>query len=172
MLGRPLRGPGYEVFGRWTKHEVLLDPDDVAAGHVVRFRRSTPDRIVRSRKPAHPAIISVETFTEVQLRRRSRAAGGLAQSRKLERGPKKAKRVYPLRGCVRCGICERRMEGTPRGDRTYYRCPARTIVPGSPVLARHPKNVYLPEQAVLDLLNEWIGRLFAPETGTTRSINS
>ncbi len=51
----------------------------------------------------------------------------------------------------------------PRGDRTYYRCPARTIVPGSPVLARHPKNVDLPEQAVLDLLNELIGRLFAPE---------
>jgi hypothetical protein len=29
-----------------------LDPDDVAAGDVVRFRRSTPDRIVRSRRPA------------------------------------------------------------------------------------------------------------------------
>jgi hypothetical protein len=157
------RHTGYAVFGRWTKHEVLLDPDDVAAGHVVRFRRSTPDRIVRSRRPAHPAIISVEKFTEVQLRRRSRAAGGLAKSRKLERGPKKTKRVYPLRGRVRCAICERRMEGTPRADRTYYRCPARTLVPGSPVLAHHPKNVYLPEQAVLDLLNEWIGRLFAPE---------
>jgi DNA invertase Pin-like site-specific DNA recombinase len=157
------RYTGYAVFGRWTKHEVLLDPDDVATGHVVRFRRSTPNRIVRSRKPAHPAIVSVETFTEVQLRRRSRAAGGLAKSRKLERGPKKTKRVYPLRGRVRCAICERRMEGTPRAERTYYRCPARTLVPASPVLAHHPKNVYLPEQAVLDLLNEWIGRLFAPE---------
>jgi hypothetical protein len=51
------------------------------------------------------------------------------------------------------------MEGTPRAERTYYRCPARTLVPGSPVLAHHPKDVYLPEQAVLDLL----GRLFAPE---------
>jgi hypothetical protein len=158
------RYTGYAVFGRWTKHEVLLDPDDVAAGHVVKFRRSTPERIVRSRKPAHPAIIDVETFTEVTLRRRSRAAGGLAASRKLERGPKKStKRVYPLRGPVRCGVCQRRMEGTPRGDRTYYRCAARTIVPGSPVLERHPKNVYLPERAVLEALNEWIGRLFAPE---------
>lgn len=47
---------GYAVFGRWSKKEELLDIDDVAAGHVVRFRRSPNDRIVRSRKPAHPAI--------------------------------------------------------------------------------------------------------------------
>lgn len=157
------RYTGYAVFGRWTKHETLLDPDDVAAGHVVRFRRSTPDRVVRSRKPAHPAIVDVQTFIDVQLRRRARAAGGLAGSRKLERGPKPTKRVYPLRGRVRCGVCERRMEGTPRDNRTYYRCAARTIVPGSPVLERHPKNVYLPERAVLDVLNEWIGRVFDPE---------
>jgi hypothetical protein len=40
------RYTGYAFFGRWTKHEALLDPDDVAAGHVVRFRRSGTDRIV------------------------------------------------------------------------------------------------------------------------------
>jgi hypothetical protein len=50
----------YAVFGRWTKNEELSDPDDVSAGHIVRFRRSAPDRIVRSRIPAHPAIVSVE----------------------------------------------------------------------------------------------------------------
>jgi hypothetical protein len=32
----------------------------VGAGHVVRFRRARPDRIVRSRVPAHPAIVSVQ----------------------------------------------------------------------------------------------------------------
>jgi hypothetical protein len=79
------RYTGYAFFGRWAKHETLLDPDDVAAGHVVRFRRASPDRVVRSRQSAHPAIVSVETFTEVQLLRRGRAAGGLAASRKLER---------------------------------------------------------------------------------------
>lgn len=52
-------------------HEVveitsLIDPDDVAAGHVIRFRRSNPDRIVRSRQSAHPAIVTVEEFVEVQ----------------------------------------------------------------------------------------------------------
>ncbi|WP_263247275.1 recombinase family protein [Saccharopolyspora rosea] len=157
------RYTGYAFFGRWTRQETLLDPDDVAAGNVVRFRRSAPDRIVRSRTPAHPAIISVEEFVEAKTLRRARAAGGLAARRKLERGPKRTKRAYPLRGRVRCGCCSRRMEGTPRGPRTYYRCSARTLVPGSPLLAEHPKNVYLPEHAVLEQLNTWIGRLFAPE---------
>lgn len=46
------RYTGYAVFGRWTKHETLLDPDDVAAGHVVRFRRYTPDQVVRSASSA------------------------------------------------------------------------------------------------------------------------
>lgn len=154
---------GYAIFGRWTKQETLLDPDDVAAGHVIRFRRAAPDRVVRSRRPAHPPIVDVETFTEVQLLRRSRAAGGLPARRKLERGPKATKRAYPLRGRVRCGYCSRRMEGTPRASRTYYRCSARTMVPGSPALEGHPKNVYLPEVAVVDQLNAWLGGLFARE---------
>ncbi|MFD2415415.1 recombinase family protein [Amycolatopsis pigmentata] len=155
---------GFAFFGRWTKHETLLDPEDVAAGHVVRFRRSAPDRVVRSRTQAHPEIISVEVFTEVQLLRRSRAAGGLEARRKLERGPKKStKRAYPLRGRVRCGYCTRRMEGTPRQNRTYYRCAARTLVPGSPALDGHPKNVYLPEASVVEGLNAWLGGLFAHE---------
>ena len=55
------------------------------------------------------------------------------------------------------------MEGTPRKARTYYRCAARTLVPGSAVLATHPKNVYLPETAVLETLNGWFGHVFARE---------
>lgn len=156
------RYTGYAVFGRSTKHEVLLDPDDVAAGHVVKFRPASPDRIVRSRKPAHPEIVSVETFTQTQLMRRSRAAGGLAARRKLERGPRATKRTYIFRGRVRCGLCTRRMESAPR-KAMYYRCPARSLVPGSPLLATHPKNVYLPEQPVLTTLNDWLGHVFARE---------
>ncbi|WP_093420201.1 recombinase family protein [Saccharopolyspora flava] len=160
ILDNP-RYTGYAFFGRWTRQETLLDPDDVAAGHVIRFRRAGAESVVRSRKPAHPEIVSVETFVEAQLRRRSRAAGGLAARRKLERGPKSStKRAYPLRGRVRCAYCSRRMEGSPRGPRTYYRCSARTLVPGSAVLERHPKNVYLPEAPVVELLNAWLGGLF------------
>jgi hypothetical protein len=43
---------GYAFFGRCARQEMLLDPDDVAAGHVIRIRRAVPHRVVRSRKPA------------------------------------------------------------------------------------------------------------------------
>ncbi|MEU4806619.1 recombinase family protein [Actinosynnema sp. NPDC023587] len=157
------RYTGYAVFGRWTRHEVLLDPDDVAAGHVTRFRRSSPDRVVRSRRPAHPAIVSVETFTEAHLLRRTRAAGGMRGIAKLERTRTAGKRSYPLRGLIRCAVCRRKMQGEPVRKGTYYRCTARTLAPGSPALADHPKTVNLREDVVLTALNGWIGRLFAPE---------
>jgi hypothetical protein len=160
ILDNP-RYTGYAFFGRWKKHEELLDPDDVAAGHVTRFRRAEPGKVVRSRRPAHPAIVSVETFAEARMMRRTRAPGGLQARRKLDRGQKSAS-SYPLRGRIRCGHCGRRMEGTARGPRIYYRCAARSIVPGSAVLATHPKIVYLPESAVVGPRNAWIGGLFAP----------
>ncbi|RRO20001.1 recombinase family protein [Saccharopolyspora rhizosphaerae] len=163
ILDNP-RYTGYAFFGRWTRKETLLDPDDVAAGHVIRFQRAGKEGVVRSRKPAHPAIVSVEEFTEAQLMRRSRAAGGRRGIAKLERTRTSGTRPYVLRGKVRCGFCGRRMHGAViRKTEVYYRCLARTIAPGSPVLADHPRTVNLRELDVLDSLNEWIGRLFAPE---------
>jgi hypothetical protein len=93
ILDNP-RYTGYAFFGRWTKQETLLDLDDVAAGHVIRFRRAAPDRIVRSREQAHPAIVSVEDFTRAQLLRRSKAAGGLRTARKTERSGRRTTRPY------------------------------------------------------------------------------
>ena len=156
------RYTGYAVFGRWTKHETLLDPDDVAAGHVTRFRRSSTDRVVRSRRPAHPPIVSVEAFTQAQLRRRSKAAGGLRTARKTERAGRITTRPYPLRGRLRCSVCKRKMEASPRAHALYYRCPARTLAPNSPVLAEHPPSVYVRESAICGPLNEWVATLFAP----------
>jgi hypothetical protein len=42
----------------------------------------------------------------------------------------------------------------------YYRCPARTLTPGSPALATHPPTIYLREEPLRDALNRWIGELF------------
>ncbi|TDD10196.1 hypothetical protein E1181_02880 [Saccharopolyspora terrae] len=50
-----------------------------------------------------------------------------------------------------------------RKTEVYYRCLARTIAPGSRVLADHPRTVNLRELDVLDSLNKWIGQPFAPE---------
>lgn len=162
ILDNP-RYTGYAVFGRWVRHEMLLDPDDVAAGHVTRFRRAPAERIVRSREPAHPAIVSVQAFTQVQLARRSKAASGLAGVRRTDRGGRSTARSYLLRGLVRCGVCRRRMQGATIRDGAYYRCTARTMAPGAMALADHPVTVNLREDVVVAALNGWIGRLFEPE---------
>jgi len=160
ILDNP-RYTGYAIFGRYVKHEMLLNPDDVAAGHVVRFRRANAERVVRSRQPAHPAIVSVEDFTQMQLLRRSRAAGGMRARAKLERVRTTGTRPYVLRGLVRCALCSRRMQGAViRKHEVYYRCMARSLAPGSAVLADHPRAVNLREYDVVEPLNAWIGRLF------------
>jgi hypothetical protein len=78
-----------------------LDPDDVAAGHVVRFKRSAQSKIVRSREPAHPAIISVEDFTRVQLELRDRAGASRAGRTSLNRTRVSAAPTYLFRGAIR-----------------------------------------------------------------------
>ncbi len=157
------RYTGYAVFGRTSRHDTLLDPDDVAAGYVARFRRSEASTIVRSRKPAHPAIVTVPVFTETQLRRKQKTTAGLASARKTERAGRPTKRTYLFRGRIRCSVCGRKMEASPRKHAMYYRCPARTLAPGSPVLAEHPPAVYLREDPVSEAVNAFLGDLFGPE---------
>jgi hypothetical protein len=157
------RYTGYAIFGRWAKHETLLNPDDVGAGHVVRFCRAEPDRIVRSRRPAHPEIVPVEVFTQAQLMRRSRAAGGMQGIAKLDRERAASRHTYLLKGLVRCEICERKMQGAAIRKGVYYRCIARTLAPGSAALADHPKTVNLREDVVIRRLHDWICKVFDRE---------
>ncbi|MGH3664089.1 MAG: recombinase family protein, partial [Micromonosporaceae bacterium] len=154
---------GYAIYGRWQKVEELLDPDDVAAGHVVKFRRSPQSKVVRSREPAHPTIVTVEDFTRVQLAMRARAGGGRRSWSALERTRVSSKRTYVLRGLLRCSLCGRKMEGSARKHAVLYRCSARTLVPGSELATSHPPHVYLREDHVCRALNGWISRLFAAE---------
>jgi DNA invertase Pin-like site-specific DNA recombinase len=162
VLDNP-RYTGYAFFGRWKRQETLLDPDDVAAGYVVRFRRAVPDQVVRSRHAAHPAIVSVEDFTETTLKRRAKAVGGLRTARKTERAGRPTKHVHLFRGLIRCTVCKRKMEASPRAHGMYYRCPARTLAPGSPALASHPPTIYLREDLLLEAVNAWLGELFLPD---------
>lgn len=59
--------------GYGSKREELIGLDDVAVGHAIRFRRSGADRVLRSRRPAHPKIVSVEVFAEAHLIHRAKA---------------------------------------------------------------------------------------------------
>lgn len=158
------RYTGYAFFGRWTKTELLLDPDDVAAGHVVKFKRSPAHRIVRSRRPAHPAIISVETFTQVTLKRKQRAGAGNRSRSQLERTRSSASATpRPLRGRVRCDLCNRKMQAETVHASAYYRCRASDLAPGSPQLEQHPRSINLREDHITASVDAWLATLFAPE---------
>ncbi|MGI5219481.1 recombinase family protein [Nocardia sp. CA-290969] len=156
------RYTGYAVFGRWAKKEELIDPDDVAAGYAIRFVRATADRVIRSKRPAHPAIVSVATFTEAHLIRRSRA-GASNRDRARNTRSRTTTRPYLLRGLITCDICGRKMQaGIIRGG-IYYRCHSKTLAPGSPVSAEHPKTVNLRELTLADPLNRWLADLFGKQ---------
>jgi site-specific DNA recombinase len=60
--------------------------------------------------------------------------------------PHRARHPYALRGCVWCGICDRRMQSHWVNDAPYYRCrfPAEYALANR---VQHPVNVY------------WLGRL-------------
>ena len=75
---------------------------------------------------------------------------------KLDRRTFTTSRPYRLRGRFRCTVCERKMLAATIRSTIYYRCLARTIAPGSPVLADHPRTVNVREDQVIDPLNEWI----------------
>jgi hypothetical protein len=55
------------------------------------------------------------------------------------------------------------MQGAARKHAAFYRCCARTLVPGSPVADIHPANVYLREDHLTRKVNAWIATLFVPQ---------
>jgi hypothetical protein len=162
ILDNP-RYTGYAIYGRWQKVEELLNPDDVSAGHVVRFRRSAQAKVVRSREPAHPAIVSVEDFTRVQLEFRARAGASRSGRRSPERTRVSVTPTYLFRGAIRHADCGRKMEGARRAHATFYRCAARTLIPGAQQLLDHPPTVYLREDQLARKVNSWIAGLFDPD---------
>lgn len=75
---------------------------------------------MRSRVPAHPAIISVDVFIHTQLRH-TKSAGGLATAGRTERGPGRAKRAYPAARAGALWVCQRRMAGEMVRANAFYR---------------------------------------------------
>jgi site-specific DNA recombinase len=67
ILGNP-RYTGYQVWGRQRRDEVLLDVDDVAAGHTSRRRWNPVDQWIWSAEPAHQPLVSRATFEAIQAR--------------------------------------------------------------------------------------------------------
>ncbi|HZD69702.1 MAG TPA: hypothetical protein VFA45_12590 [Actinomycetes bacterium] len=62
-------GIGHSRALPWQRRdEVLLDIDDVAAGHVSKMRWNPRDQWIWSAEQTHPALVSRETFDQVQAR--------------------------------------------------------------------------------------------------------
>jgi hypothetical protein len=68
--------------------------------------------------------------------------------------------AQPVPGSNSVGGVFAEMEASPRPHAMYYRCPALTLAPGSPVLAAHPPPVYLREDPIQESVNKWLGGLF------------
>lgn len=149
------RYTGVAVWGRQRRDEVLVDVEDVAAGHRTRMRWNQEDAWIRSPELAHKPLISPELFDAARARR---AANGRTTIRKPRRTP----RPYLLRGLLRCGLCDRRMQGSWNHEQPYYRCRYPTEY-ALPARIRHPRTVYVREEQIVPPLDEWIAGLFEPD---------
>jgi hypothetical protein len=154
ILANP-RYTGYQVWGRQRRDEVLLDVDDVAAGHTSRRRWNPIDQWIWSAEPAHQPLVSRELFQAVQARMH---AASPSKPRKARRDA----RVYPLRGRLRCQLCDRRLQGQWIRGEAYYRCryPAEYA---TSVGFNHPWSVYLREVDLLPRIDAWLGQLTGPD---------
>lgn len=149
ILANP-RYPGYEVWNKQRKDEVLVDVDDVALGHVTKMRWNTADQWITSAEPTHEPLVSRELFDAAQ-------AMFDRNKRATTRTPR-AGRHYVLAGRMNCGVCGRRMQGHWNHGRAYYRCKFTEDYPGND--REHPRNIYVKEEALLPALDEWLAELF------------
>jgi site-specific DNA recombinase len=153
ILANP-RYTGSQVWNKQRRDEVLLDVDDVAAGHISRMRWNPRDQWVYSAAPTHPPLLSRETFDQVQVRI-------AARSRTSPRTAASSPRPYALRGRLTCGLCRRRLQGQWVHGQAYYRCRYPSEYAHSAGFD-HPVNVYLREADLVPKLDAWLARLVSP----------
>jgi site-specific DNA recombinase len=149
ILANP-RYTGFEVWNKQRKDEVLLDVDDVAAGHETKMRWNATSDWVWSQQPMHEALVTREQFDRAQ------TMFGVHKPR----GPRQTLegRRYLLSGLLHCGLCGRRMQGQWNHDSAYYRCKYPADYPDAGT--EHPRSVYVKEAAVIPGLDGWLASLF------------
>jgi site-specific DNA recombinase len=151
-----LRNPRYtgrQVWGKQRKDEVLIDVDDVALGHVTKMRWNDPDSWVWSTDKVHEPLVEDELFARAQ----EVAAAGAHRPTTTKR--RRATRTYQLSGLVRCGLCDRRMQGSWNNGRAHYRCQFAAEYAAVKGID-HPKAVYLREDVITSALDAWLAEVF------------
>ncbi|WP_326809417.1 recombinase family protein [Streptomyces sp. NBC_01775] len=150
------RYTGHQVWNKQHKKEILLDIDDVTLGHRTQLTWNSHDKWIWSAEPAHEPLVPMADFqaAQAQQERRRNIAG-------VERMVGPTKRSYALRGLLRCGQCDRKMQGNYNNGLPNYRCRYPAEYARSASLP-HPLTVYVREGALLPALDAWIARTFAP----------
>jgi hypothetical protein len=154
ILANP-RYTGHQVWNKQRKDEVLIDVEDVALGHTAKLRWNTTDKWVWSDKIVHPPIIDRDDYGKVQALLNGR------KSTPAQDKPHRRTHPYQLRGCVYCGLCQRRMSSHWVNDAPYYRCrfPAEYALANR---VKHPLNVSLREDAIAGQVDQWLALEFTP----------
>ena len=142
------RYTGFQVWARQRKDEVLLDVDDVAAGHVTKQRWNAEDDWQWSKEPAHEAIIPLEQWQAVQA---VFAAGTRRSSPRRQRS-----HTYLLKGMITCSSCGRKLVANTVRGHLQYRCRMKDEYPG----LNHPKSLSIREDQLLPAIDEWLAQLF------------
>ena len=142
------RYTGFQVWARQRKDEVLLDINDVAAGHVTKQRWNTADQWQWSNEPAHDAIIPMEQWEAVQ--------AIFASATRRTAPTRQRKHDYLLKGMVTCNVCGRKLVANVVRGRLQYRCRIKDEYPG----VDHPKSLSVREDQLLPVIDDWLGHLF------------
>lgn len=144
------RYTGRQVWNKQRRQEILIDVENVALGHETKMRWNDTMDWVWSRDTVHQPLVSVEDFEAAQ-------AMFSTKKRATRRRPAEG-RHYVLSGLVRCGVCQRRMQGQWNHGRAYYRCRFTEDYPGGE--SAHPKSLYVKEDSILPGLDRWLATLF------------
>lgn len=157
QLHAMLRNPKYTGYNVWGRH------DKRSGRPFIRPR----DQWIWSPTPSHEPLVSRELFERVEERaqRNSNPAKDVGPLDYPPRRLRRAGRIYPLRGRVRCGICGRRMEGSHQKGSNWYRCRFVTLRgPAAADASGHPRVLGIKEDAVLDAAFDFLGRrIFGPD---------
>ena len=145
------RYTGYEVWARQRKDEVLLDIDDVAAGHVTKQRWNPEEAWQWSREPAHPALVSRDDWEAAQ--------NVFTAGERRSKPQRHRKHYYMLKGMVTCNDCGRKLVANTVRGTLIYQCRMKAEYPG----LEHPKSLSVREDQLLPTIDDWLGQLFDPD---------
>jgi DNA invertase Pin-like site-specific DNA recombinase len=153
---------GIRAWGKQTRVETLLDPDNPAVGLRSSMRWRDQSEWVTPVERTHEPIVNDELAALVAGRLTAYKPAG-------SRKPRPSGHPYCLRGLLYCGRCGSKLQGSwrpnrqPGSGRVLYRCEIKRTRALPPELADHPSTLHVREDTVLRHLDPWIESLADPE---------